>query len=313
MIQEGHFAARLPDRLIDYRISFTPAMRGQKLVIRVLDLANAPSRIRNLHLPSWMEKTLRQTIQRDAGMVLAAGPTGSGKTTTLYAIIRGINADQRNIITIEDPVEYQIRGVTQIPVDQLQGNTFSTLLRAVLRQDPDVILLGEVRDAESAQIAMQAAATGHLVLSTIHAKDVFGALYRLMDLGVDSQLIVPAINILVSQRLVRRLCPHCKKSRPLSGGQRLAMGQEAEQLASVYEPVGCVECLLTGYHGRMGVFEMVEANTQLRDVLLTHPTVQEMRKAVSTTMFRTLRQNAFTLVAEGETSLQEFQRVAGAD
>jgi len=314
MIQEGHFTARLPaGRSIDYRVSITPVMRGQKLVIRVLDLANAPARIRDLQAPRWITNTIRKTIGRDAGMVLAAGPTGSGKTTTLYAIIREINASQRNIITIEDPVEYQIEGVTQIPIDVDQGNTFTTLLRAVLRQDPDVILLGEIRDAESAQIAMQAAVTGHLVLATIHAKDVIGALYRLMDLGVDNQLLASAVNVVIAQRLVRRLCPHCKrKSRP-SASQRLSLGDAARDVTVVHEPNGCVRCLKTGYRGRLGVFEMMEANADLRDALITNPSTHQLRKALGTSMFHTLRENAFGLVTSGETSLEEVARVAGGD
>ncbi len=313
MIQEGHFGARVVARSIDYRVSFTPVMRGQKLVVRVLDLANAPSRVRDLMMPEWMEKIIRKTIRRDAGMILTAGPTGSGKTTTLYAIIREINANERNIITIEDPVEYHIPGVTQIPIDASQGNTFTTLLRAVLRQDPDVILLGEIRDVESARIAMQAAATGHLVLASIHSKDVIGALYRLMDLGVDSQLIASAINVVVAQRLVRRLCPDCKRETHPTASQRLALGEEATKLKSVYQPIGCVKCLKTGYLGRISVFEMLEANTDLRDTLITSPTTQDLRKAMDATLFHTLRENAFRLAATGETSLEEIQRVAGGD
>ena len=312
VIQEGHFSSQVRGRMIDYRVSFTPVMKGQKLVIRVLDLANAPARLRELQMPEWMEKTIRKTISRDAGMVLAVGPTGSGKTTSLYAVIREIHADQRNIITIEDPVEYQIPGVTQIPIDAEQGNTFTTLLRGVLRQDPDVILLGEVRDAESAQIAMQAAATGHLVLTSIHAKDVVGALFRLIDLGVEPQLIASAINVVVAQRLVRRLCPHCKRETQPTASQRLALGDEAGALTTAYQPIGCRHCLKTGYHGRVGVYELMEANTELRDALLDNPSTQDLKRAMNSTLFHTLRENAFRLVASGETSIEEVQRVTGS-
>jgi general secretion pathway protein E len=312
-IQEGHFASQTPDRMVDYRVSFTPAVYGQKLVIRVLDLTTAPLHIRDLQLPGWISDKIRQTIKRDSGMVLVCGPTGSGKTTTLYAIIRAIDVRQRNVITIEDPVEYQIDGVTQIPIDDHHGNTFSTLLRSVLRQDPDVILLGEIRDSETARIALQAAVTGHLVLSTVHARDGIGTIFRLMDLSAEPHLIASALNLVLAQRLVRRLCPDCKVSSPPRPHQSMKMGRMGEGVRHLWYPNGCPKCLHTGYRGRCGVYELLTATRELCDVLLTQPTMQELRKVISQSMFHSLREAGHKLVVDGVTSLDEVERVAGSE
>ena len=194
----GPAAGANATRRVDYRVSFAPAVFGQKLVVRVLDAANSPGRISDLKLPAWMEKDLSRAIEQDSGMVLVCGPTGSGKTSTLYALIRSLKLTERNVVTIEDPVEIQIEGVTQIPVDEEKGKSFSTLLRSVLRQDPDIILVGEIRDAETARIAMQAAITGHLVFSTVHTKDAFGTVFRLLDLGVEPYLLAQGLHVVLA-------------------------------------------------------------------------------------------------------------------
>lgn len=312
-IQEGHFSARVDNRRIDYRISFTPSMYGQKLVIRVLDLANAPVHMSELHMPDWMLQTIRKTSKQDQGMILVSGPTGSGKTTTLYSILRDIDVQQRNVITIEDPVEYQISGVTQIPVNEQQGNDFKTLLRSILRQDPDVILLGEVRDKETAQTAMQASMTGHLVLSTVHAKDTIGSMFRLLDLGIESYLVASALNIILAQRLVRVLCPDCKEAKRPTPQQTMRMGRSVEGIREIYVPVGCAKCLNTGYNGRRGIYEMLAMSDELRDVVLKSPTIQAIKEETNLTGFMTLRQSGFKLVAEGATSMEEVDRVTGVD
>ena len=185
-------------------------MHGQKLVIRVLDAANAPLHIEDLQLPAKAMQIIRKASEQESGMILVGGPTGSGKTTSLYAILRDIDVNQCNVVTIEDPVEIQLEGVTQIPVNEQQGNTFSSLLRSILRQDPDVILIGEIRDAETARVGVQAGMTGHLVFSTVHARDAFGAMFRLLDLGVEPYVLASGLHLVVAQRLVRQLCRYCK-------------------------------------------------------------------------------------------------------
>jgi len=312
-IQEGHFSAVAPGREADYRVSFSPAMYGQKLVIRVLDLANAPKHTTDLKLPAWMLSVVRKISKQDAGMVLVCGPTGSGKTTTLYAVLRDINVKQRNVITIEDPVEYQLEGVTQIPIDEKGGSTFNSLLRAVLRQDPDVILLGEVRDADTARTAMQAAMTGHLVLSTVHAKDTMGTLFRLLDLGVEPYLIASSLNVVIAQRLVRLLCPHCRQPRPAKPRQSMALGKFVEGIEKVYIPGGCKKCFNTGFNGRKAVFELLTVTDDMRDIILQNPSIQAMRGAIQKTMFSSLRENAAKLVADGEISFEELERITGSD
>jgi general secretion pathway protein E len=319
-VQDGHFSAEAPApgmpggrRRIDYRVSFTPSMHGQKLVIRVLDQAVGPQRIDDLQLPGWMGDQIRNLVKQDSGMLIVCGPTGSGKTTSLYAAIRGIDAGSRNIITIEDPPEYQIDGVTQIPINEQQGNTFSTLLRSVLRQDPDVILLGEIRDPETARIALQAAMTGHLVLSTVHARDTMGTIFRLLDLGVEPYLIASALNLVLSQRLVRKLCDHCKQGVAPKPQQVMKMGRFGSGLRKIYFPAGCPKCLNTGYHGRIGIYELLTTNSELRDVILKQPTMQELRKAINMELFNSLRESGHRLVVEGVTSLDEIDRVLGVE
>ncbi len=313
IIQEGHFSVGLPDRRVDYRVSFTPSMYGQKLVIRVLDLANAPKYLNDLEMPDWMLQAIRRVARQDAGMILVAGPTGSGKTTTLYTVLRDIDVQTRNVVTIEDPVEYQISGVTQIPIDEFKGNTFSTLLRSVLRQDPDVILLGEIRDKETAMTAMQAAMTGHLVFSTVHAKDTIGTIFRILDLGIEPYLVASALNLVLAQRLLRVLCPFCKEEKKPTPQQTIKMGRAVEGLAKIWLPVGCPKCLNTGFAGRRGVFELLQVSDDIRDVILKNPTIQAIRESVKLTVFTPLQRSGFKLVADGITSMDEVERVTGMD
>ena len=313
IIQEGHFSVLLPGRRVDYRVSLTPSMHGQKLVIRVLDLANAPRLLTELQMPEWMVNQIRRVSKQDAGMVLVSGPTGSGKTTTLYTVLRDIDVQQRNVVTIEDPVEYQIGGVTQIPVDAQKGNDFATLLRSILRQDPDVILLGEIRDKETSMTAMQAAMTGHLVLSTVHAKDTIGSIFRLLDLGVEPYLVASALNLVVAQRLVRVLCPYCKLEKKPTPQQQMKMGKSVEGMGKIYIPVGCPKCMNTGYNGRRGVYELLQVTDEIRDVILKNPTISAIRDKLAMSAFSTLQQNGFKLVAEGAASMEEIERVTGTD
>ena len=310
-IMDGHFSARFGERRVDYRASFTPAMQGQKLVLRVLDLRNSPCAIAELGLNPHMLGRVRSVCDASQGMVLVSGPTGSGKTTTLYNCMRTIDREQRNVITIEDPVEYALEGVTQIPVDDQHGKDFNALLRSVLRQDPDVILVGEIRDEETARTAMRAAMTGHLVFSTVHAKDTISSIFRLLDLGVEPFLVANSMNLVVAQRLVRSLCPECKQKMTLKPGIATKMGRYAQGVSHTYGPVGCERCLKTGFNGRQAVFEMLEFNDELRDVVLNKPSIQAMKEAIAGDIFTTLQQSGWQLAVQGQTSLDEVERTVG--
>jgi len=312
-VQDGHFSVSVKGRRVDYRVSLTPVVHGQKLVVRVLDSSNAPSRLDQLGLVPWMYEKLRTIATRDAGMLLACGPTGSGKTTSLYSCLREIDVDVRNCITIEDPVEYYLDGCTQIPIDHKQGNTFATILRSVLRQDPDVIFVGEIRDIETANVAMQAAMTGHLVYSTVHSKDSIGAIFRLLDLGVESYLVANALNLIVAQRLARVLCETCRKPVKPTPAQTLKMGRQLEGVPTINVAQGCALCLGTGYHGRRALFELLEVNDALRDIVLKKPTIAAIREVLSTGLFMSLQQFGFHLVAQGATAFDEVERVAGSE
>lgn len=317
IVQEGHFSARVPTRVkkemterrVDYRVSFAPAMHGQKLVVRVLDTANAPLHIDDLELPAKAREIIRRTSEQDAGMILVCGPTGSGKTTTLYAILRDIDISQRNVVTIEDPVEIQLDGVTQIPVNDAQGNSFSALLRSVLRQDPDVILVGEIRDAETARVAVQAGMTGHLVFSTVHSREAISGMFRLLDLGVEPYVVASGLHVVVAQRLVRQLCPHCKVAKPPTADQIKKFASFGiTNVKQVYRPKGCKKCFGTGHFGRRGVFEILVATPKLRDAMLKSPTIEGCRSALSPENYITLEESGYRLIAEGAAGFDEVEK-----
>ncbi len=310
-VQDGHFSTRFKGKRVDYRVSITPSVHGQKLVIRVLDSATAPKSLTELGLPGYMLQRIKKSCEKDNGLLLVCGPTGSGKTTTLYNALREIDRDTTNVVTIEDPVEYQIEGVTQIPVDENKGNTFGGLLRSVLRQDPDVILVGEIRDEETARTAMQAAMTGHIVFSTVHAKDTITAVFRLLDLKVEPYLVANSLDIVLAQRLLRVLCENCKRAHRITPGQATRLGKWLEGKNETYDAVGCAACLRTGYRGRRAIFEMLDANDELRDVILKDPSIGAMRKCIEKGLFTTLQQSAWQLAGRGNTSMDEADRVAG--
>ncbi|MGD0140123.1 MAG: ATPase, T2SS/T4P/T4SS family [Tepidisphaeraceae bacterium] len=317
IVQEGHFSARVPtktkremiERRVDYRVSFAPAMHGQKLVVRVLDAANAPLHIDDLQLPAKAREIIRRTSEQDAGMILVCGPTGSGKTTTLYAILRDIDITQRNVVTIEDPVEIQLDGVTQIPVNDAQGNSFSALLRSVLRQDPDVILVGEIRDAETARVAVQAGMTGHLVFSTVHAREAISGLFRLLDLGVEPYIVASGLQVVVAQRLVRQLCPHCKVAKSPTPEQiKKFAGVGISNVKQVFQGKGCKKCLGTGYFGRRAVFEVLVATPKLRDTILKNPSLEACQKALTPEGYISLQESGYRLIAEGAAGFDEVEK-----
>ena len=314
-IQEGHFTAKVPEhgqmRRVDYRVSFAPAMFGQKLVVRIFDTASAPLHLSDLKLPEWMHDEIKRAIEGDSGMILVCGPTGSGKTTTLYSLLRDIDSGERNVLTIEDPVEVQLDRITQIPVKDDQGNTFSALLRSVLRQDPDAIMVGEIRDAETARIAMQAAMTGHLVFSTVHARDTIGTVFRLLDLGVEPYLVSQGLHVVLAQRLVRRLCTYCKKAVRPTQHQLDRMGQAGQGCTKIFTKVGCPRCMKTGYAGRCGVYELLVTSEKLRDVLMKSPNMGDIQNALGGTKFVKLSQSGYLLVAQGTSTFEEIDRAVG--
>jgi general secretion pathway protein E len=310
IVQEGSFSVRVPDRRVDYRLSFSPSLHGQKLVIRVLDAANSPRYLWDLQLPEPVFRELERSMRRDSGMVLVCGPTGSGKTSTLYAILRSIDATERNVVTIEDPVEIQLENITQMPVDEDRGNSFPALLRSTLRQDPDVILVGEIRDQETARVAMQAAMTGHLVFSTVHSKDTVGTIFRLIDLGIEPFLVASGLQNLLAQRLVRTLCPFCRTATTPSDEQLREMGEEFASLQTIYVANGCKRCLGTGFAGRRGVFELLAVSDSLREAIQKQNQA-EIMNAARACVFKSLRQSGYQLVAEGITTFDEVDRVVG--
>jgi type II secretory ATPase GspE/PulE/Tfp pilus assembly ATPase PilB-like protein len=327
IVQEGHFAARAPNtandatsslpnapkfRRVDYRVSFVPSLHGQKMVVRVFDTANSPLLVEHLGLPPKVQEHISKELTLDAGLILVCGPTGSGKTTTLYSLLRSCGASFRNIVTIEDPVEVQIEGTTQLPVDDAEGKSFAALLRSVLRQDPDVIMVGEIRDSETARIALQASMTGHLVLSTIHTRDTIGTVFRLMDLGVEPYMVAQGIHLVLAQRLVRTFCPSCKKLiRPTPDDKKRLEEAGAQNVERIYKPVGCPKCLGTGFYGRRAFFEFLAASDKMRDQVLKSPTPTELAATLKETGFITLGDAGYLLVAQGLTSIDEVDRAVG--
>ncbi|MBX3406381.1 MAG: Flp pilus assembly complex ATPase component TadA [Phycisphaeraceae bacterium] len=315
-VLDGHFSAKFPAdatgsaRRVDYRVSFTPSVHGQKLVIRVLDMRDSPRSLTELGLAPYMYDRVRKVCEQEAGMLLVCGPTGSGKTTTLYNALRVIDREARNVITIEDPVEYHLEGVTQIPIDDNKGNTFGSLLRSVLRQDPDVILLGEIRDEETARTAMQAAVTGHLVFSTVHAKDTMSSVFRLIDLKVEPYLVANSLELVLAQRLVRVLCDNCKRPIRVTPGQATRMGRFLEGQTELYTATGCAQCLRTGFRGRRAIYELLDFTDELRDVIIKDPTIAAMKRVIEQGLFTTLVQSGWVLAARGITTLDEVDRVA---
>lgn len=310
VVQEGSFAVELPSRRVDFRINMTPTMHGQKLALRFLDKGAVPSHFENLGMDLDTVAELTRICEQDSGMIVLAGPTGSGKTTTLYTALQSIDATRRNVVTIEDPVEYELQNTTQISIDPVHKLTFASVLSSILRQDPDVILVGEIRDQETAKMAMQAATTGHLVLTTIHARDTIGTVFRLLDLGVEPFLVANAMTMCISQRLVRTLCHSCK--RPFKPDSKLIrrMNLEGRPHGDFFEAVGCKRCMATGYCGRIALFETLLFTQAVRDVIITEPTITDIRKAAGEWMFSTLTSSGYRKVLEGVTTIQEVERVA---
>ena len=308
--QDGRISLSLGGKLVDVRVSTLPNRAGERVVMRLLDKDNAGLDLAHLGLDAMAEDTLRRALAEPNGIVLVTGPTGSGKTTTLYAALRGLNDGQRNILTVEDPVEYAVDGVGQTQVNSKVGLTFAAGLRAILRQDPDVVMVGEIRDRETADIAVQASLTGHLVLSTVHTNDAAGAVTRMRDMGVEPFLLASTLRAVIAQRLVRRLCPHCREERPLDPGMAEVLGMKAGRL--VHSAKGCSACGQTGYQGRVGVFEALRVDDVIRQMI--HDNADEA--AIARHAFAdspTLAKAVRRMVKDGITSPEEAARIMRRD
>ena len=316
--QDGRFRVKYgqPERPIDFRVSIMPSIHGEDAVLRVLDKESMSEKFRSLTLDvvGFDDDDLRRFrryIKEPYGMVLVTGPTGSGKTTTLYAGINEIKTDEDKIITIEDPVEYQIRGITQIPVNEKKGLTFARGLRSILRHDPDKIMVGEIRDSETAQIAIQSALTGHLVFTTVHANNVVDVLGRFLNMGVEPYNFVSALNCILAQRLVRLICNSCRTVVHYPPEVLEASGLDPEQWSKVsfYEGQGCIECAGTGFRGRSAIHELLDLSDRIREMILAKKPTSEIRRAAREEGMRFLRESALDKVRLGMTTLKEINKV----
>ena len=306
--QDGRMTLRIGDHTIDVRVAIMPTKHGERVVLRLLDQQSAPLNLSELGMDKETLNLMQQWIKKPHGIVLVTGPTGSGKTTTLYAALTVLNHSVRNILTVEDPIEYDLVGIGQTQLNQKIQMTFAKGLRAILRQDPDVVMVGEIRDLETAQIAIQASLTGHLVLSTLHTNSAIGAVTRLEDMGVEPFLIASSVTGVVAQRLIRLLCSHCKKPAQATTAECEAMGIDVKEERFIYHPMGCEQCRKTGYFGRSGIYEAIQVDDTLRDMIHDHQTESHLAQYVH--RFRpTLRQDGFRRVLAGETALEEVWRV----
>ncbi len=310
--QDGRVGLTIEGRHVDIRAVTLPAVHGESVVLRILDKQNIRLELTKLGMLEHELDLFRRSFNRAHGAVLTTGPTGSGKSTSLYGALTELNTPEKNIITIEDPVEYQIEGITQVQVNAKAGLTFATGLRSMMRADPDVLMVGEIRDRETAQIAIEGALTGHMVLSTLHTNDAPTAITRLIEMGVEPFLVASAIDCVVAQRLARTLCPHCKKAITLSAELLRDNGFTVDAPVTAHEPVGCVRCNGMGYRGRIGLYEVMTMSEQLRELTLQRaPADQIAAVAMSEGMTR-LREDGLAKVRSGETSMSEVARVTGS-
>jgi general secretion pathway protein E len=308
--QDGRIRMSLGGRRLDIRVSTIPTIHGESVVMRILDRASILTPLEGLGFDPVMQRHIERLISLPHGMLLVTGPTGSGKTTTLYGALDKINSPGRKIITIEDPVEYQLPGVNQIHVKPKIGLTFAAGLRHIVRQDPDVIMVGEIRDAETAEIAIHAALTGHLVFSTLHTNDAPGALTRLLDMGVEPYLVASVLEGVLAQRLVRVVCPSCRVADEPAPKELRAMGVDTvPKNAGLVRAKGCAECRSTGYRGRTGIYELMPMTEEFRSMTLRKVAGHEIRQRAVATGMVTLRQDGWAKCCRGQTTIEEVLRV----
>lgn len=309
--QDGRISAVIDGRQFDFRVSTLPSVFGEKIVLRILDKSSISIGLHKLGLlPETLER-FESLISRTYGIILVTGPTGSGKSTTLYSVLSKLNSGEKNILTIEDPVEYEVAGLTQVQINTRAGLTFASGLRTMLRQDPDIAMVGEIRDAETATIATEAALTGHLVLSTLHTNDAPGALTRMVDMGIEPFLIASSVIGVLAQRLVRVVCPKCKEQYqpPRDAIKRLGIDVEGDTRVTFYRGKGCDYCHGNGYKGRLGVYELMHVNDRIRDLVLQKSSAHLIREAAVETGMKSLRDDAIAKILLGQTTLEECLRV----
>jgi type II secretory ATPase GspE/PulE/Tfp pilus assembly ATPase PilB-like protein len=320
--QDGRFTIVLAGKEIEMRVSVIPAEFGETIVMRILDPAAMTMALADLGLRADNLALVKRELAKPNGLILNTGPTGSGKTTTLYAFLRTMNNPEIKIITLEDPIEYRVEGIEQTQVDEDSGYTFANGLRAIVRQDPDVILVGEVRDLETADIALQAALTGHMVFSTLHTNDAVGAVPRLINLGVKAVSIGPALALVIAQRLVRVLCPDCKKEAAVSDELKTNIKKFLDRLPAkvdktkyenykVYEPGGCDKCNNIGYKGRVGIFEFLEGGPDIEETILKEASEISLREIAKKQQMVTMQEDGILKVLEGKTTLEEVKTATG--
>jgi general secretion pathway protein E len=307
--QDGRIRVRLEDRELDLRVSTVPTMFGESVVLRLLDRGGRPVALGELGMSADVLGQVERLAGRPHGMLLVTGPTGSGKTTTLYAALQKRDTLAEKIVTVEEPVEYQLPGITQVPVHRQAGVTFATALRSILRQDPDVVMVGEMRDAETAEIAVQAAMTGHLVFSTLHTNDAIGAVPRLLDLGVPEYLVAATVEAVLAQRLVRRICDGCREEyRPIAEQVAVLAGRSVRR-ATLWRGVGCAHCRGTGFRGRVGIYELLVLSDNLKDAVAHRASRSELRVLAEEEGMRPLRTDGWAKVESGVTTVGEVLRV----
>jgi len=305
--QDGAFTVKTEGKIIDLRISTLPTLYGEKVVLRILDRSKAILDLNQLGFDQKQLEIFRASLATSWGLIFLTGPTGSGKTTTLYAALNEIKHSTKNIVTIEDPVEYRLDGINQVQVKPEIGLTFATALRAFLRQDPDIMLVGEVRDLETAEICMRSALTGHLVLSTLHTNDAPSAITRLLDIGVEPYLLTPSLILIVAQRLARRLCPNCKEAYEPTPEQLGGLKLKSELL---YRPKGCMECNQIGYKGRICIAEFLAITPEIRELIAQKASYVKIREVAKKSGMQTLFESGLKKVEDGITSLEEVLSVA---
>jgi general secretion pathway protein E len=310
--QDGRIKIRIDQAEVDIRVSVIPMLHGEAVVMRLLRQNATLRGMGELDMDTRELECFRRVLQLPHGIILVTGPTGSGKTSTLYTALGEINDAVRKIITIEDPVEYQLKGVNQIQVNEKSGLTFARGLRSILRHDPDVVLIGEIRDQETAQIAVQASLTGHLVFSTLHTNDAPGAVTRLADMGVEPYLVASSLEAVLAQRLVRVLCPHCKQPDTSPTAQTLKAQLGIPANTTIYQSVGCRECRNTGFHGRHAIFEWMDTDQEIRQLVLKNASADQIREAARRQGMKTLAEDGWRLVRQGVTTVEEVLGVTTA-
>jgi type IV pilus assembly protein PilB len=312
--QDGRFKVKIAERFVDFRVSILPSFYGEKVALRVLDKTTATLDVDRLGFDIKSLATIKTESDRPHGMILACGPTGSGKTTTLYSVLKYIDSPEYNIVTVEDPVEYQLEGINQVSIRPEIGLTFAGCLRSILRQDPDIIMVGEIRDFETVDIAIKSALTGHMVLSTLHTTTAAGSIIRLVNMGVEPFLITASLVCIINQRLVRKVCEACKESYTLTDAVAASVGfSKVKGPVVAYRGKGCKRCFNIGYSGRIVIAEVITMTPTIKELIIQKAQEHQIKAAARREGMPTLRENGLAKVLEGATSLEEVLRVTAAD